>query len=40
MTADELMRCLRLLREWMRETDWMQFCREHPEAKNWFEGDA
>jgi len=35
--ADELMRRLLLLREFMRETDWMLFCREHPEAQQWFE---
>lgn len=26
---------LQLLRDHMRETDWMHFCDDHPEAKTW-----
>ena len=28
---------LQILREWMRETDWLLFCSDHPEAHNWFD---
>ena len=31
---------LQLLREWMRETDWLQFCQAHPEAATWFGEDG
>ena len=30
---------LQALREWMRETDWLNFCAEHPEATKWFDSD-
>lgn len=28
---------LRVLREWMRETDWLHFCADHPGAAQWFD---
>lgn len=27
------------LREWMRETDWLHFVGDHPEAADWFPND-
>lgn len=45
--VDRLSRCcaqrgekLRLLRESLRETDWQNFLREHPEAEGWFSEDG
>ncbi len=27
---------LKLIHNWMRTTDWLQFVRDNPEAENWF----
>ena len=31
---------LQLIRDYVRETDWMQFCRENPDAESWFDSDG
>lgn len=31
---------LQVLRESMRETDWLHFCQDHPEADSWFDSDG
>ncbi|NCA72010.1 MAG: hypothetical protein EOM91_18415 [Sphingobacteriia bacterium] len=31
---------LQILREWMRETDWLHFCGDHPGADQWFDADG
>jgi hypothetical protein len=31
---------LQVLRESMRETDWLHFCQDNPEADKWFDADG
>jgi hypothetical protein len=31
---------LKMLRDEMREIDWLHFCDDHPEAKQWFDADG
>lgn len=31
---------LQILREAMRETDWLHFCDDRPEAHTWFDADG